>query len=124
MLGGWDDIEGKTKSVLTCSLTELLQSSSSSSIWRRVADAPAFYSTCVAVTGELLAVGGCDEDKKPTATIHMYIPITNSWDLISSTLTVRYWSLVAILPTNDMVVVGGRIDQYHDTDKVEVANFC
>ena len=37
MLGGWDDTD-KTKSVLTCSLTELLQSSSSS-VWHRVTDA-------------------------------------------------------------------------------------
>ena len=45
MLGGLDD-KDKTKSVLTCSLPELLQSSSSSSsIWRRVADTPAYFST-------------------------------------------------------------------------------
>ena len=61
MLGGNDD-KGKMKSVLTCSLTELLQSSSSSSssiLWHRVADAPAYWSTCAAVNGELLAVGRC-----------------------------------------------------------------
>ena len=55
MLGGWDDKGTSTKSVLTCSLTELLQSSSSSSsIWHRVTDAPAYFSTCVAVNWELL----------------------------------------------------------------------
>ena len=69
MLGGTND-KDKTKAVLTCSLTELLQSSSLSiwhrvtdalklsSIWYRVADAPAYRSTCAAVNGELLAVGG------------------------------------------------------------------
>ena len=71
MLGGWDH-RGKTKSVLTCSLTELLQSSSSSSssIWHRVADAPTYYSTCAAVNGELVAVGGCDKDWKPSSAIY------------------------------------------------------
>ena len=49
MLGGLDD-KDKTKSVLTCSLTELLQSSS---VWRRVADVPAYWSTCAAVNGQL-----------------------------------------------------------------------
>ena len=67
MLGGNDD-KGETKSVLTCSLTELLQSSSSSSssVWHRVADAPAYWSTCAAVNGQLLSVGGCHEGRKPT----------------------------------------------------------
>ena len=104
--------------MLTCSLTELLQSSSSSSIWHRVADAPAYYSTCAAVNGELLAVGGCDKDDKPTAAIHKYNPIINSWDLISNMPTARFLNLVAVLPTNEMMVVGGE-----DKVKVEIANF-
>ena len=124
MLGGFDD-NGMTKSVLTCSLTELLQSSSSSSsIWHRVADASAYHSTCAAVSGELLAVGGCDEDRKPSSDIHKYNPITNSWDLISNLPTSRYFSLVAVLPwpTYEMMVVGGSNNiMYSDTEKVEIA---
>ena len=90
MLGG-DDDKDKTKSVLTCSLTELLQSSSSSSsVWHRVADAPAYWSTCAAVNGQLLAVGGCDEDDKATAAIHKYNQRTNTWDHISDMPTARY----------------------------------
>ena len=109
MLGGADD-KAWTKSVLTCSLTKLLQSSSSSSsIWHRVADAPAYSSTCAAVNGELLAVGGRDEDDKPLSAIHKYNPTTNSWDLISNMPTARSLSLVAVLPTNEMMVVGGTI---------------
>ena len=122
MLVGWYD-KCLTESVLTCSLTELLQSSSSSSsIWHRVADVPAYHSTCAAVNGELLAVGGCDEGHKPTAAIHKYNPTTNSWDLISNMPTARWWSLVAVLPTNEMMVVGGKISGL-DSDKVEVASF-
>jgi N-acetylneuraminic acid mutarotase len=111
--------------VLTCSLIELLQSSpsSSSSIWHRVADAPAYFSTCAAVNGELLAVGGCDEDVKPSSTIHKYNPTTNSWDLISNMPTARYDCLVAVLPTNEMMVVGGRIKPFElGNDIIEVAN--
>ena len=122
MLGG-NDNKGWSKSVLTCSLTELLQSSSSSSIWHGVADAPAYYSTCAAVNGELLAVGGCDKDGKPTAAILKYNPTTNSWDLISNMPTARYWSLVAVLPTNEMMVVGGRTELSKYLDNVEIAKF-
>ena len=109
MLGGNDD-KGKTNSVLTCSLPELLQSSSSSSsVWHRVADSPAYYSTCAAVDGQLLAVGGswCDEGYKATAAIHSYNQTTNSWDHISNMTTARIACLVAVLPTNEMMNVGG-----------------
>ena len=109
MLGGWDDMS-MTNLVLTCSLSELLQSSSSSSsssVWHRVADAPAYSSTCAAVNGELLVVGGRDKKHKPTASVHKYNPTTNLWDLISNMPTVRCNSYVAVFPTNDMMVVGG-----------------
>ena len=125
MLGGVDN-KIETKSVLSCSLTELLQSSlssSSSSIWHRVADAPAYLTTCAAVNGELLAVGGHDKDDNPSAAIHKYDPTTNSWDLISNMPTARYDCLVAVLPTNEMIVVGGKINIVTASDKVEVAKF-
>ena len=125
MLGGADD-KGTTKSVLTCLLTKLLQSSSSSSsssIWRRVADAPAYLSTCATVNGELLAVAGCDKDRKPSPAIHKYNSTTNSWDLIGNMPTARYYSLVVVLPTNEMMAVGGRISGYIDIPAIEIANF-
>ena len=121
MLGGNDD-KGQTKSVLTCSLTELLQSSSSSSsVWHRVADVPAYWSTCAAVNGQLLAVGGCDEGRKATAAIHKYSQRTNTWDHISDMSTDRYFCLVTVLPTNEMMAVGGRVSLVSNTDKVEIA---
>ena len=120
MLGGEGD-KGRTKSVLTYSLTELLQSSSS--VWHRVADAPAYYSTCAAVNGQLLAVGGCDKDNKVTAAIHKYNPTTNSWDHISNIPTARYHCVVAVLPTNEMMAVGGWISGTVDcTDKFDIAS--
>ena len=122
MLRG-EDNKGKTKSVLTCSLTELLQStSSSSSVWHRVADAPAYCFTCTAVNGQLLAVGGCDDDYKATAAVHKYNPTTNSWDHISNMPTARYCCLVAVLPTNEMMAVGGYIE-FCSSNVVEFASF-
>ena len=121
MLGG--NNKGMTKSVLTCSLTELLRSSSSSSsVWHRVADALAYGSTCAAVNGQLLAVGGSDEDNEATNAIHKYNPTTNSWDQISYMPTARYGCLVAVLPTNEMMAVGGGISLGTTTAIVEVAN--
>ena len=127
MLGGLDD-KDKTKSVLTCSLRELLQSSSSSSssssVWRRVTDTPAYLSTCTTVNGELLAVGGCDEDTKAISFIHKFNPTTNSWDHISGTSIARHSCLVVVLPTNEMMVVGGsnQVDQ-NSSAICEIASF-
>ena len=114
-----------TKSVLTCSLTELLQSlsSSSSSVWHRVADVPAYLSTRAAINGQLLAVGGSDEDDEATAAIYKYNQRTNTWDHISDMPTARYGCLVTVLPTNEMMVVGGRVSRISNTGKVEVATF-
>ena len=122
MLGGMDD-KSKTKSVLTCSLTELLQSSSStSSVWHRVADAPAYHSTCVSVNGQILAVGGRDKSGEARADIHMYDPPTNSWNPATKLPTARFCCLVAVLPNGEMMAVGGKTALCINTDKVEIAN--
>ena len=124
MLGGWDK-GNETKSVLTCSLTKLLQSCtetlSQDPVWCRITDVPVYHSTCAVVNGELVAVGGVDEGYyKSTAAVHMYNPTTNSWDLISNMPTARRDCLVAVLPTNEIMVVGGSPPTL-GTNKVEIA---
>ena len=107
ILGG-ENSYTKMKSVLTCSLTELVQSSSSSSsVWDGIADAPVHRSTCAAVNGELLLFGGCDKRYKPTSTIRKYNHKTNSWDLMNSLPSPKYNCLVAVLPSKEVMVVGG-----------------
>ena len=111
MLGGWGTEGDRSKSVLTCSLTKLLQScseTSSDSVWHRIADVPVYQSTCAAVNGELVAVGG--ENTETTSAIYKYAPTTNSWDVISDIPTARYRCLVAVLPTNEMMAIGGYPD--------------
>ena len=112
MLGG-NDKDGLTKSVLTCSLTSLLQSHSEISshlVWKRISDAPVDWSTCVAVDGELLAVGGWDERQdEATSAVYKYELASDSWRLINNMPTCRYHCLVAVLPTSEMMVVGGLV---------------
>ena len=123
MLGGWDD-KDKVKSVLTCSLSKLFQSvPSPSGIWRRVANAPAYLTTCVVVDGRLLAVGGCDKDNRATAAVHVYNPSTDSWHVISHMVAAKWYCLAAVLPTNEMIVVGGRINVSKFVDDIEIASF-
>ena len=122
MLGGFDH-KGETKSVLTCSLAELLLSSSSSSVWQRVVDAPAYQSTGASVGGELLVVGGCDKIDNATAVVHKYNPTTDSWNIIGKMPTARYNCLITVLPGNEMMVVGGEVQWNRTVNIVEIANF-
>ena len=87
-------------------------------MWHATANIPVYESTCIcaAVNGELVAVGGEDTDEVTTSSVYKYNPTTDSWNIISNMPTARYHSLVAVLPTNEMMVVGGY------TDKVEIAS--
>ena len=83
------------RSVLACSMADLLQSCRSQSlgarlktltlqeVWHRVADLPVRSSSCATLCGQLLAVGGCDDNFENTTAIHQYNPATNSWEVIS-----------------------------------------
>ena len=126
MLGGTNKC-GMTKSVLICSLANLLQSSPLSpatSVWRNVAEAPAYNSTCATVNGKLLLIGGCDGNRIPMADIHIYNSTFNSWDHIGAMPTRKYRACVAVLPTGEVMVVGGKNnEQGGDTDLVEVAAY-
>ena len=123
------------RSALACSMADLLQSCRPQSlgarletltlqeVWHRVADLPVRLSSCATLCGQLLAVGGCDDSyKNYTTAIHQYNPATNSWEVISHMPTGRYATLVAVLPGNKLMVVGGTTQMSGAmTDIVEIA---
>ena len=124
VLGGFKEGDAVTKSVLTCSLAKLLQScreTSPDSVWLRIADVPVYQSTCAAVSGELVAVGGRDAEGKTISSVYQYNSTANSWNVISNMPTARTYCLVAVLPTNEMMVVGGFSSRAYSSlvDKVE-----
>ena len=105
-----------------CELTSLIQSclstTSTSShtahaantVWKEVGDLPAFNATCVSLNGRLLAIGGRGRSvsRLPRQTaIRMYDPATNSWTIISHMSMRRSRCFAAVLPDNQLVVVGG-----------------
>ena len=133
MLGGRDQT-GWTLSVLSCPVPELLQScqpqplagklrtapANQSTIWRCVADAPHYWSSCATLCGQLVAVGGCEADKSTNA-ITGYNETTDSWEAMRDMPTARRMALVAIL-NGKMMVVGGDIGGWWptETDVVEI----
>jgi len=125
LLGG-SDTNDITKSLLTCSVPDLLHSCQPPSgpslgerlksvsladqhqVWQKVADIPVYRSICTTINGQLLAVGGSDSRSCATDSVYRYNPTSNSWEVISHMPTARYWCLVAVLPSSELMVVGGR----------------
>ena len=100
-------------------LVSTLTQSNRGSMWNRVADLPVTLSTGVSLRGRLLAIGGMDSDKKSTTAVHMYQPTTNSWEVISHMTTPRYLCFAAVLPDNQLIVVGGWTTGDKKCDSVE-----
>jgi N-acetylneuraminic acid mutarotase len=108
-------ILGKSN-MYSCSVITLIQSCKSflasfrsrgARVWKEVAAPLVTETTCVSIHGRLLAIGGKDSDKFPTSAIHMYNPTTDSWEVISHMGTPRYYCIAAVLPNNQLMVVGG-----------------
>ena len=110
--------DGNNDFIYSCSVANLLtsckppptNSSDGGSVWTRLADIPVEHSSLVTLKGCVLAVGGGDErreDEFRTEAIHSYDAVTNSWSVISEMPTSRYDALTAVLPSNELVVVGG-----------------
>jgi hypothetical protein len=134
LLGGADK-DVAVNSVYSCSLTSLLSSTGSTSLggrlvstltrsiksspWNRVADLPVDSSTAMSLHGRLLAIGGLDSKRQPTTAVRMYQPTTDSWEVISHMTTPRSTCLSAVLPDNQLMVVGGFTTGGKRCDSVE-----
>lgn len=104
----------KCSSVFSCSLDDLLRtckpphvkSAHDKSVWKILADTPLKFGVSLAARGSyLLAIGGIDDT--PTAAIHCYNKLTNSWNEIGQLTTPLSFALATVLPSSEMVVVGG-----------------
>ena len=135
-----------TKSVYTCSVSALLQTctqtpqlvgsfqhslsrsnSSSAGVWSKLPDLPVRESTCVTLCGKLLAVGGEDSNSRPTTAVYMYNQDTSSWSINSHMITRRQRPFAAVLPNNQLMVVGGETEidgEWAYSDSVEFGNLC
>ena len=113
----------------TLSLSNNSSSSGDGGVWSEVADLPVIDSTCVTFCGQLLAIGGKDSDSKPTTAVYMYNPSTNSWNVIShiTTARTRRRPFAAVLPDNQLMVVGGEArinNRWTYLDLVEFGDLC
>ena len=131
LAGGVNESNKSSKSVLTCSLTDLLQPQSlgarlhtlslanKTGVWRQARDLPITFSTLTTLGGHLLAIGGMDDSDKSTAAVHCYDTRIDSWHVVSQMKGVRSRCLAAALPEDRLLVVGG-LTTVGTTDSLEI----
>ena len=123
-----------SKSVLTCSVTDLLSPPSlaaelcslslthKTGVWRNAQDLPVTRPTLITLGGHLLAIGGVNASGRDTADVHCYNSHTDSWQVVSKMKNKHHFCLAAVLPEDCLLVVGGKCD-YKSTDSVEIGSF-
>ena len=113
------------KFMYKCPVSALIQSCWSrptADVWNKVAAPPVTNTTsCVSIFGQLLTIGGIDSYNKPTTAVYMYNPDSDSWEVISHMATPRFKCIAAVLPNNQLMVVGGWTEFDSETDSVELA---
>ena len=95
------------------------QSASRTSVWKTLPDTPLKASAAVSLSGNLLAVGG-HNNETAFPEVNVFIPLTNSW------VRIRTWDLpeprdsctAVQLSSNTMMVIGGRDSQDKRTKTV------
>ena len=104
--------------IFSCSVEELLKSckpastdsSDGGSVWTKLADIPvSHWASLMTYSGCVLSIGGSDkyDEGTPTGAIHCYDERSDSWSVIGEMPTPRYDTLVAVLPSNELIMVGG-----------------
>ena len=131
--GGYDRVK-PSKSVLTYSLPDLLRPQSLGAklrtlslankpgVWRHIKDLPVTRSTLTTLGGHLVTIGGADYSNNSTADVRRYDPQTDSWHVIMKMKTKRFHSLVAVLPEDRLIIVGGCDTPCHCIDSVEIGS--
>ena len=124
MLGG-NICKFPSKTAFTCSLNDLYDGCGK---WDTIPNVPVYNATCATVDGQLLAVGGkttSEEGMTNSSAIYAYNPTEKSWSIKCHMKTARSFCLVAALPNNIMMVIGGIMQDLHlhseaPTDEVEI----
>ena len=132
--GGCIGLGKESKSVLACSLTDLLPPQSlgvrlrtlslatKPGVWREIKNLPVTRSTLTTLGGHLLAIGGKSDSQDSTADVHHYYHQTDSWHVVSKMKNKRYESLSAVLPEDQLIVVGGYDTYYRSMTSVEIGS--
>ena len=115
LVGGSDKSRHWSHSVYTSSLSSLEKAAypantasqaESPAVWVRLSDIPVSRSFCTVIRDSLLAVCG-KRDGLHTDVVLGYKPVSNSWERVECSCFARSRCLVAALPGDRIMIVGG-----------------
>ena len=112
LLGGEDQNGRGTRSVFTCSISELMNAQEEKptnqlGVWHEAADVPHYRSTVATVGHLIVAIGGQSTAGENTSAIVYYDITCDRWQDIGHMSTPRWLPLVTVLPSNKVIVAGG-----------------
>ena len=126
-LGGYKSV----MEVFTVSLPALIQQATTPSeaaspattqtLWQTLPPTPLGYSAPLALRGSLLAIGGQDDKGKRSSAIRLCQPSTREWVKVGDLPSARDSCVSTLLPSGELLVLGGRDDHYYDTKRVDMA---
>ncbi len=102
--------------VFRTSLQSLI-SGSDQSPWETLPDASNGYSAAAFFGGRLLSIGGGDYGD-PTTAIYAFSSSTQSWEYVADLPLPLKYSSAVVLPTGELMVIGGRDESSHHSNKV------
>lgn len=113
-----------TKRVYTCYIPYLLQTTPNQTleVWFQLPDTPTTSPTGVLVGNQLLAVGGFDKAGVDSDQVSHFQQETRTWKLVSHMSRPCNKPLLAYLPGNQLMVVGGSTKLSHMMNVVQTAN--
>ena len=117
LAGGFVGKNESTKSIVTCSVSDLLSPPSlganslslanKTGVWQRARHLPVTKSTVITLGGHLLAIGGRDDSGRATDAVLCYNNHTDSWRVVLKMKKPRSRCLAAVLPADQPLIVGG-----------------
>ena len=84
-------------------------SSDTQSTWKTLPNTPTYRPAAAVLAGNLLAIGGSETSRggADMKEVYMYSPSTNSWVYISDLPAPRSLTGAAVLPSTEVLVIGG-----------------
>ena len=122
LLGGAGTDNKKITTVLYTPLTTLIQKAispthqsalSDMTVWKTLPDTPLLLPAAASLSGNLLAVGGYNNENDTLSAVYIFLPLTNSWVRVTSgELPEPRHACTAVQLSSDRVLVaGGTNDQ-------------
>ena len=109
------------KEVLSVSPSALIQTNKPPKQWRTLPDTPVYNASVVGIQGSLLIVGGKSQDCQCNSVIHIYNQEKNTWNKVGDLPTARSSSACCLLPSGEILIVGGQDHDNEWTKRMDVA---